>query len=70
MHVYLKNCPVKIIGKICMDVLMIDITDINASIYDKVVVFNDANYWAVRSGLSVYEILTGLNKSRTNICLE
>ena len=66
MEVYLNNESVKIVGKICMDVFMIDITDKKASLNDEIIIFNNADYWANNSGLSQYEILTGLNKSRCN----
>ena len=70
MKVYINGKVAKIVGKICMDVFMVDVTNINVYENDDVVVFNDASYWARNSGLSEYEILTGLNNSRTNLYIE
>ncbi len=70
MKVFINDKVAKIIGKICMDVFMVDISNIDAYVGDDVVVFKDASYWAQNSGLSEYEILTGLNNSRTNLIVE
>lgn len=67
MNVYFKGKKLKVIGKICMDMLMIDVSKVDIKLGDWVTVFNNAKYWSKKSGLSEYEILTGLNKARTNI---
>ena len=70
MKVYINGKIVKVVGKICMDVFIIDVSNINICVNDDVIVFKDASYWAQNSGLSEYEILTGLNRSRTNLVVE
>ncbi len=70
MKVYINGKIAKVVGKICMDVFIIDVSNINICVNDDVIVFKDASYWAQNSGLSEYEILTGLNRSRTNLVVE
>ena len=69
MNVFFNGQNIKVVGKICMDMLMIDITNIKININDYVEVFNDAKYWAKNSRLSEYEILTGLNNARTDLLI-
>ena len=67
MYVYYKGKKIKIIGKICMDMFMVDVSNINIKCGDFVTVFDNAEHWSKNSGLSEYEILTNLNNARANI---
>jgi len=62
--VFLKNKYAPIIGNICMDMCMIDVTDIEASEGDEVIIFGDqypvANL-ANMLGTIPYEIMTGIS---------
>ena len=62
--VTINNQKCKIIGRICMDMLMVDITHKNIKTFDKVIVFNDANYFSKITKTSVYETLTNFGKIR------
>ena len=70
MIVKINDKFAKVVGKICMDVFMIDVSQINVKLNDESTVFWDAKYWSKKSGLSEYEILTGLNNARTNLIVE
>ena len=59
-----KN-KLKIVGKICMDMLMVDLSNVDAKVGDKIIVFENAKSWAKKCGVSEYQILTNLIKSRT-----
>lgn len=52
---------VSTIGNICMDMCMLDITDINASEGDEVLVFPDLSQIAKNIGTIPYELLTGIS---------
>ncbi len=61
------NChKCRIVGKICMDMFMVDITNINAEVGDTVRVFYDANYFAKITNGSAYEVLTNFSKLRAD----
>ena len=62
--VTINNQKCKIIGRVCMDMLMVDITHKNIKPFDKVIVFNDANYFSKITKTSVYETLTNFSKIR------
>ncbi len=70
MHIKIGDNLAKCIGNICMDMLFVDITNINAKVGDKVTVFWDANIWTKTLDVTSYEILTGLNNARANILIE
>ncbi len=58
-----KKCPV--VGKICMDMTMIDITGLDVNVEQEVVVYNDENNLNVISkaiNKSPYELLTAISK--------
>lgn len=62
--VFVKGQRVPIIGNICMDLLMIDLTGIDANVGDKVVLFNDQQGLsdiAELLGTIPYEVLTSLS---------
>lgn len=62
----IKDKKVKIIGNICMDTCMIDITDMDVNITDKVIVFDfgDMNVEKIAktTGTINYEVLTNIGK--------
>ena len=61
----LRGKEVKTIGRICMDMCMIDITGINASEGDEVIVFNDkirVEDLAEQMDTIPYEVLTGISQ--------
>ncbi|MGZ4049840.1 MAG: bifunctional UDP-N-acetylmuramoyl-tripeptide:D-alanyl-D-alanine ligase/alanine racemase, partial [Bacteroidia bacterium] len=60
-----KGKPAPIIGNVCMDMCMIDITDIKANENDEVIVFGDANpitEVAKDIGTIPYEVLTNVSR--------
>lgn len=57
-----KKC--KIVGNICMDMMMVDVTNISVRLNDKVEIYNSANYFAQITDTSPYEILTNFRKCR------
>jgi len=63
--VYIKNKKVPIIGNVCMDMMMVDISDINCDEGDEVIIFNE-KYTAEELAESIntisYELLTGLSQ--------
>lgn len=55
----------KVVGKICMDCMFIDISSVlNAQIGDKIVVMDNAEVFAKAAGTISYEILTNFSKMR------
>jgi alanine racemase len=62
---WVKGRPARILGRISMDLTVIDVTGIDANVGDRVVVFgkdvDSVEDIAALSGLSIYEILTGFN---------
>lgn len=62
--VYINGKEVKTIGNICMDLMMIDVTDMDVNVGDKVVIFDDqhsiANI-ANKLGTIPYEVLSGIS---------
>lgn len=63
-HVFVKGKRVPIIGNICMDTCMIDVTDTDATIGDEVEIFGKhipVTELAEQLGTIPYEILTGIS---------
>lgn len=61
-HVKGQACP--IIGRVCMDMLMIDVTDVNAQEGDEVLIFgkgHSVSALAVAAETITYEILAGIS---------
>lgn len=52
----------KVIGRVCMDQLMLDVTGIDCSIGDKVIVYPDIYKEANKISTIVYELMTSVNK--------
>ena len=63
--VMLGENKVNIVGKICMDMFMIDITGLDAKVGDTVTIFESATKWAKFLGVSEYQVLTSLISART-----
>lgn len=62
---FVHDCPVRIIGDVCMDMCMLDLTDIEASEGDTVIVFDaehDVNDIAKASQTIPYEIMTRVSQ--------
>lgn len=63
--VIVKGQAVPIIGNVCMDMIMVDITNIDCKIGEEIIIFNHQshiNYIAHKSETIPYEILTGLSQ--------
>ncbi|MBU2926628.1 alanine racemase [Winogradskyella psychrotolerans] len=63
--VFINDEKAFIIGNVCMDMIMVDVTDINCKEGDEVVIFDKiytANEIAESAGTISYEILTALSK--------
>lgn len=64
-NVFVKGKRVPIIGNICMDTCMIDVTDTDAAIGDEVEIFGKyipVTELAEQLGTIPYEILTGISQ--------
>lgn len=57
-----KNC--KILGPICMDMFMLDVSETNIKVGDCVLIFQNATNWAKILDKTEYEILTNFNQTR------
>ncbi|PID71042.1 MAG: alanine racemase [Flavobacteriales bacterium] len=65
IFVTINNQKAAVIGNVCMDMIMIDVTDIDCKESDEVIIFNNqemVNQLAVASNTISYEILTSLSK--------
>ncbi|WP_179334391.1 alanine racemase [Winogradskyella costae] len=63
--VFINEEKAYIIGNVCMDMIMVDVTDINCKEGDEVIIFNKthkANEIAESAGTISYEILTALSQ--------
>ena len=72
-QVYIHNKPAPIIGNVCMDMCMADITGINANEGDEVIVFNSAetlNNLANTLGTISYEVLTSVSARVKRVYLQ
>ncbi len=64
-YVFLNNKKAPVVGNICMDMTMIDITGISAKINDEVIIFGEKptiNEIAAKTGTIPYEVLTGISQ--------
>ncbi|MDD4815692.1 MAG: alanine racemase [Clostridia bacterium] len=64
--VKIKNKKCTIVGNVCMDMFFFDITNLNAKVFDEVLVFDNAFRWAKNCETIPYEILTNINYLRMN----
>ncbi len=65
LSLWIKNKPAKIVGDICMDMCMVDLTGINATEGDDVVVFDGQHpvyELAQKAGTITYEILSRISR--------
>jgi len=72
-HLYVNNQPAPIVGNVCMDMCMIDITGIAAKEGDEVIVFNSAEtlqQLADTLGTISYEILTSVSARVKRVYLQ
>ena len=63
--VWIRNQWTPIIGNVCMDLFMVDISEVNCSIDDRAVLFDQArpaNVLAEKAGTISYELFTGLGQ--------
>ncbi len=63
--VHINNQKAFIVGNVCMDMIMVDVTDINCSEGDKIVVFDNqetVETLAKNSGTISYELLTAISQ--------
>ena len=67
-YLYGKQC--KIVGLVCMDMFMLDVTNSGAKVGDEIIVFSDASTWAKYFSKSEYEILTSLNSARCDFVVK
>jgi alanine racemase len=64
-HVVIKNQKATIVGSICMDMLMVDITDIECKEGAEVIIFGESpsvSYMAKRLDTIPYEIMTSISQ--------
>ena len=72
-HVYIHNKPTPIIGNVCMDMCMADVTGMNAQEGDEVIVFNSAETLtnlANTLGTISYEVLTSVSARVKRVYLQ
>lgn len=66
VHLIVRGKPCKIVGNICMDMCMIDITDVQAKVGDEVIVFDSENQdlddFAKQGNMISYEVLCSLSE--------
>ncbi len=65
LNLWIKNKPANIVGDICMDMCMVDLTGIDASEGDDVIVFNGEHpikELAEKAGTITYEILSRISR--------
>ena len=60
----------KIIGKVCMDMLMIDVASTQIALGQKVIILKDAKIYAKLANTSPYEILTNFAKFRGRVIVK
>lgn len=69
VYVEINGIKCKSVGKICMDCMLVDITNARAKLGDNVNVYTNADYFAKLTRTSPYEILTNFNNSRCKTLL-
>ncbi len=63
--IIINDKTASIIGNVCMDIILVDVTNINCKVGDKVIIFNHQdhiNNLAEKSNTISYEILTGISR--------
>ena len=64
-EVVFKTTKLRIVGKICMDMFMVDLSNLNANVGDEITILENATQWVKNNSESEYQILTNLIKART-----
>lgn len=59
--VYINNKKANILGNVCMDQMMVDISDIDCDLYDEVLIYGDLEEIAKNIGTISYELICTLN---------
>ena len=59
--VTVNGCKVPIIGNICMDQMMIDVSGVECKLYDEVTIYGDLEEIAANIGTISYELICALN---------
>ena len=59
--VYINNKKANIIGNVCMDQMMVDVSDIDCKLYDEVLIYGDLEEIAKNIGTISYELICTLN---------
>ena len=67
LEVKINGHQTKVVGNICMDAFMVDVTNVDCSIGDNVVVFDNASQIASILDTTEYEVLTNLRKFRGEV---
>ena len=70
-HVLINNQKAPIIGNVCMDMIMVDITGISCNEGDQVILFNSQKMVekiAEKTGTISYEVLTAISQ-RVKRCI-
>ncbi|MFC6097722.1 bifunctional UDP-N-acetylmuramoyl-tripeptide:D-alanyl-D-alanine ligase/alanine racemase [Flavobacterium qiangtangense] len=63
-YIMIKNQKANIVGSVCMDMLMVNVSEVNCSEGDSVIIFGEnpnVTYIAEKLGTIPYEILTGIS---------
>ena len=63
-NVKINNMPCKIVGNICMDMCMVDISNVTCNVGDNVILMDNALQIAKLVDTSPYEVLTSFNMLR------
>ncbi len=67
LYVLYKKHKLNVIGRLCMDMFMVDVTHVKIKVFDEVKVFFNASLWAKNTKDTEYDILTRLNNCRANV---
>ncbi len=71
--VYVNGCKASIVGNVCMDMIMVDVTGIDCREGDEVIVFGkaaSAETLAAAAGTISYELLTGISQRVKRVVIE
>src|SRR5690606_25472988 len=61
-YMLVNGAKAQTVGDICMDMTMLDLNNIDASVGDEVIVFDDIEKQATAIGTIPYELLTGISQ--------
>lgn len=60
--VIINGQEAKIVGNICMDMMMVDVSEIDCKLYDEVIIYGDLEKIAKNIGTISYELICSINK--------